>query len=258
MSRKPFQNFSREGKQKEREGGGRNAPKNTGNVWIYGRHAAMAAIKNPARKIHRIVAAKNFLADYGNELPSNVEPSDDARITTLAGRDAVHQGIVVEASPLPELNIRDIDLGNLIILLDQVTDPHNVGAMMRSASAFGAKTLITTERNSPSESGVLAKAASGAMEYVNYVREGNLAETIRYLKTLGFWIIGMDGSAKDSVEKLKDFDKIGLVMGAEGKGMRLNTRAHCDLMVKIPMDKRQESLNVSNAAAIALWEASKR
>ena len=246
MSRKPFQ-----------ERGGQRGKTNSGTIWIYGRHAALAALKNPARQIHRVYAAKNFISDYGSELPADVETADDARITTLAGRDAVHQGIVVEASPLPELHLRDTDLGNLVILLDQVTDPHNVGAMMRSASAFGAKTLITTERNSPPESGVLAKSASGALEYVNYIRESNLAETIRYLKTLGFWIIGLDGGAKDSVAKLREFEKLGLVMGAEGKGMRQNTRQHCDLMVKIPMYSKQESLNVSNAAAIALWEASK-
>lgn len=242
-----------------RKGFNRNAAGATsGRIWIYGKHSVIAAIQNEARDISRIVATKNALADLKDLLPRSVETVDDAQISALVGRDAVHQGIAVHVSELPEEELRDVDLGSLVILLDQVTDPHNVGAILRSASAFGASAVITTERHSPGQTGVLAKAASGALEWVNYIRTGNLSEAILYLKKEGFWIAGMDGESDNSIEAIKDYEKIAIVMGAEGKGMRHKTREYCDFHVKIPMDERQESLNVSNAAAIALWEASKR
>jgi 23S rRNA (guanosine2251-2'-O)-methyltransferase len=148
-------------------------------------------------------------------------------------------------------------LGNLVVVLDQVQDPHNVGAVMRSASAFGASVVINTFRNSPPEGGVLAKSASGAMEMVRYIRVRNLADSISYLKTQGFWVIGLGGEATESITIVKKYDKIALVMGAEGKGLRQKTRDFCDLIANIPIRREQESLNISNAAAIALYEASK-
>lgn len=235
-----------------------NGSGNGGKVWIYGKHSVLAALNNPAREVFRLLASKNAAAELKEFLPKSVEISDDAKINALVGRDAVHQGIAVQVSELEELNLRDVELGSLVILLDQVTDPHNVGAILRSASAFGADAVITTERNSPSETGVLAKAASGALEYVNYIRIPNLSEAILYLKKEGFWIAGLDAETDNSVEVVKQYEKLALVMGAEGKGLRHKTHEYCDFIVKIPMDERQESLNVSNAAAIALWEASRR
>ncbi len=225
-------------------------------VWIYGKHSAIAALNNPARTISRLVASKNTAAEL--KLPNNAEIMDEVRIAALVGKDAVHQGIAVQTSQLEETELRDIELGNLVILLDQVTDPHNVGAILRTASAFAATAVITTERNSPSETGVLAKAASGALEYIEYIRTGNLSEAMLYLKKQGFWIAGLDGESDNSIEEIKAYEKLAIVMGAEGQGLRHKTREYCDFLVKIPMDERQESLNVSNAAAIALWEASKR
>lgn len=229
--------------------------RSSGPVWIYGKHSSLAALNNPGRQVSRIVASKNVANELGLH---KAEILDDARIASIVGKDAVHQGLAVQVSPLPEIDLHEADLGNLVILLDQVTDPHNVGAILRSASAFGANAVITTERNSPSETGVLAKAASGALEYVQYIREGNLAEAMQYLKKQGFWIGGMDGEAPNSIEEIKGYEKIAIVMGAEGQGMRHKTREYCDFLIKIPMDERQESLNVSNAAAIALYVASKR
>ena len=237
----------------------RKASNNRGGdsrVWIYGKHSAIAAINNPAREIARIVATRNTAQELG--LSGNVEITDDAKIAALVGRDAVHQGVAVHVSSLEEKDLAEIELGNLIILLDQITDPHNVGAILRSSSAFGASAVVTTERNSPAQTGVLAKAASGALEYVDYIRVGNLAEAITYLKKQGFWIAGMDGQALNSITEIKGYEKIAIVMGAEGSGLRHKTREYCDFLVKIPMNQRQESLNVSNAAAIALWEAAKR
>ncbi len=251
MSRK---GFNRNGSQ-----GGRVSSKtSSGNLWIYGKHSALAALANPLRTVSRVIASKNTAAELKQYLPNNVEICDDVRISAMVGKDAVHQGIAVFATELPEIDLYEADLGTLVVLLDQVTDPHNVGAILRSASAFGASAVVTTERHSPSEGGVLAKAASGALEYVPYIRGGNLAETITYLKKQGFWVAGMDAETENSVESVKDYEKLAIVMGAEGKGLRHKTHEYCDFIVKIPMDERQESLNVSNAAAIALWEASKR
>lgn len=249
--------MSRKASHNKPGGGGAAWPSAKGGlVWIYGKHSALAAIANSAREIARIAATRNTAAELG--LPKNTEIMDDARIAALVGKDAVHQGVAVQASALPEKDLHEAELGNLVILLDQVTDPHNVGAILRSASAFGANAVVTTERNSPAQTGVLAKAASGALEYVDYIRTGNLAEAITYLKKQGFWIAGMEGESDNSIEEIKAYEKLAIVMGAEGQGLRHKTREYCDFLVKIPMAERQESLNVSNAAAIALWEASKR
>jgi 23S rRNA (guanosine2251-2'-O)-methyltransferase len=229
-----------------------------GKVWIYGKHSVLAALNNPARDVARLMATKSIASELKTLLPQNVEISDEAKITAMVGRDAVHQGIAVQVSELKEMDLREIDLGNLVVLLDQVTDPHNVGAVLRSASAFGAAAVITTERNSPAQTGVLAKAASGALEYVSYIRVGNLTDAINYLKKQNFWVAGLDGESDKPVSEIAGYEKLALVLGAEGKGMRHKTREYCDFLVKIPMEARQESLNVSNAAAIALWEASKR
>lgn len=236
-----------------------------GKYWVYGRHSAVAAIQNPKRKIHNIMVTANAQRQLAEILPPNVEVVNDRKIThEIANQDAVHQGVavLVEAFDYGDnylaKMVKKLGKKEVVIMLDQVTDPHNVGAIMRSASAFGAAALITTFRNSPAESGVLAKSASGALEYVPYVRIRNLSDSIATLKAAGFWIVGLDGEAEENIAKLGEYEKLAIVMGAEGKGMRQKTRDYCDLTVKIPITSLQESLNVSNAAAIALYEASKQ
>lgn len=224
-------------------------------VWLYGKHSVMAALANPERKALRLIATRNCRNEMG-EKGAKFETVDDREIAKCLPPDAVHQGMAGEFTPLPEKDLEEmLGSGGTVVLLDQVTDPHNVGAILRSASAFGALCVVMTRRNSPPESGLLAKAASGALEIVPVVRVGNLAETMVLLKKKGYWVAGLDSEAKTGIEKLKEYKPLALVLGAEGKGVRRLTQENCDLLVSIPIDERQESLNVSNAAAIALWES---
>ncbi len=227
-------------------------------LWIYGKHSAEAALRNKSRKIYQVMVTQNCFNLFKDILPTHAEVTNDRKISHTVGQDAVHQGIAVLVAPLNDGNLEKTELGNLVVVLDQVTDPHNVGAVMRSASAFGAGAVINTFRNSPPEGGVLAKSASGAMEYVRYVRVRNLADTITFLKQKGFWVAGLDADGEEPVSKLGSYEKLAIVMGAEGRGLRQKTREFCDLLVKIPIKSLQESLNVSNAAAIALYEAAKK
>ena len=246
--------MSRNGFNDERRGGPPVAPE---KLWIYGKHSAEAALKNPKRKIYQVMVTRNSWNLFKEILPTHAEVCDDRKITAMVGKDAVHQGIAVLVGSLNDGHLEKVDLGRLVVVLDQVTDPHNVGAVMRSASAFGASTVINTFRNSPPEGGVLAKSASGAMELVKYVRVRNLADSIQYLKDQGFWVAGLDAEGSQNITVVGEHKKIALVMGAEGKGLRQKTRDYCDLLVSIPIRREQESLNISNAAAIALYEASK-
>ena len=226
-------------------------------LWIYGKHPAEAALKNPKRKIYQVMVTRNTWNLFKEILPTHAEVCDDRKISAAVGADAVHQGIAVLVGSLNDGGLEKTELGNLVVVLDQVQDPHNVGAVMRSASAFGASVVINTFRNSPPEGGVLAKSASGAMEYVRYIRVSNLSDAITYLKQERFWVIGLDADATQNVSDATKYDKVALVLGAEGKGLRQKTKEYCDLMANIPIQRQQESLNISNAAAIALYEAAK-
>ena len=227
-------------------------------LWIYGKHPAEAALKNPKRKIYQVMVTRNTWNLFKEILPTHAEVCDDRKISQTVGQDAVHQGIAVLVGSLNDGGLEKTELGSLVVVLDQVQDPHNVGAVMRSASAFGASTVINTFRNSPPEGGVLAKSASGAMEMVRYIRVRNLADAITYLKQEGFWVIGLDADGAEKIDIVQKYEKLALVMGAEGKGLRQKTKEYCDLITSIPIRREQESLNISNAAAIALYEASKR
>ena len=232
-----------------------------GGYWIFGHHAVSEALRNPKRRIHRIIAAGDAAAALGRGtgLPP-VEAVERDVIDRLVGRDVVHQGIAARVSPLPETDIYEIcDLGRAreqacIIVLDQVTDPHNVGAILRSAAAFGALAIVLTERHAAPESGILAKSASGALEHVPLVRVTNLARAMEELKAAGFWCIGLAAEAKETLASVKSGGRVALCLGAEGAGLRRLTRENCDLLVRLPTSGPIDHLNVSNAAAISLYE----
>ena len=217
------------------------------------------AIKNPRRKILEIYATRETAAEMNLPKNVNVRIVDRKFLDSLVGQNAVHQGIVAKCEPLPVVDfkafvqsVKDKEKA-LIIILDQVTDPHNIGAIMRSAVAFNASAVIMPEAGAPSESGTLAKSASGATELIPLIRVSNLAHTMDALKKAEFWCVGLDGYAKDYISDRKLPKKCVLVLGAED-GMRRLTMENCDMVVKLPMNTAIESLNVSNAAAVAMYE----
>jgi 23S rRNA (guanosine2251-2'-O)-methyltransferase len=235
-----------------------------GSYWIYGNHAVLAAIDNPKRRIRRLLQASadaEKSARGGGDRPlPRWETVDRGILDRVAGRESVHQGIAAQVDPLPETDVEDVaalaaDRAEAkIVVLDQVTDPHNVGAILRSAAAFGALAVVLTERNAAPESGVLAKAASGALEVVPLVRVTNLARAMDRLKAAGFWCAGLAAEAERTLTEARLSGRIALCLGAEGAGLRRLTRTHCDLLVKLPTGGPIDHLNVSNAAAVALYE----
>jgi len=235
-----------------------------GSYWIYGNHAVLAAIDNPARRIRRLVQTDpsgERAARGGSDrsLPS-WETLRREELDRLAGRESVHQGVAAQVEPLPEAGIEDMIAlaGNradcVLLVLDQVTDPHNVGAILRSAAAFGAIGVVLTERHAAPESGTLAKAASGALEVVPVVRVANLARAMEQLKEASFWCAGLAAEGQKTLAEARLSGRVALCLGAEGAGLRRLTRAHCDLLVKLPTRGPIDHLNVSNAAAVALYE----
>lgn len=228
-------------------------------IWLYGYHAVTAALQNPQRKIHRLLLSRETAAELPPELlPAglNYESAGRAEFEQILPAGAVHQGIAALVSPLPAVFEEDLPEKEIsvIVILDQVTDPHNVGAVMRSAAAFDADAVIITERNAPEETGVLAKSASGALELLPLISVSNLARTMQTLKDRGYWCVGMDGCAEKTLRDAALPHKVALIMGSEGYGLRRLTAQNCDFMVKLPISPRVESLNVSNAAAIALYD----
>ncbi|WP_102959213.1 TrmH family RNA methyltransferase [Mangrovicella endophytica] len=229
-----------------------------GLVRLYGLHTVAAALANPQRRLRRLLVTRNALnrleldAEAPRIAPEMVEPR---QLDQLLGDDAVHQGVMLEADPLPVRTLRDLDDSPLLLVLDQVTDPHNVGAILRSATAFGAGAVITTARHSPQESGVLAKSASGALEHVPYVQIGNLAEALGQLDALGYRTIGLDSEGPEQLEATFSGSRIALVLGSEGKGLRQKTRETVAALARLEMPGAIRSLNVSNAAAVALYAA---
>jgi 23S rRNA (guanosine2251-2'-O)-methyltransferase len=230
-----------------------------GLVRLYGLHTVRSAIDNPRRRIKSMLVTRNAAErlEIGDlaalPFPAEiVEPRDIDRIT---GSDAVHQGVLIEAEPLKPKRLDALGDTNLVLVLDQVTDPHNVGAIMRSAVAFGAGALITTARHSPQESGVLAKAASGALEHIDQIEVKNLADAIGQLHDAGFQTIGLDSDGPAELETSFSGGKIALVLGAEGKGLRQRTRETVTTLARLDMPGAIRSLNVSNAAAVSLYAA---
>lgn len=231
----------------------------TESVRLYGLHTVRAALDNPNRSINAMWITRNALSrlEIGDvsALPFDVDIVEPRTIEAITGSEAVHQGVVIEAEPLLYKALNSLGDTPLVLVLDQVTDPHNVGAIMRSAVAFGAGALITTARHSPAESGVLAKAASGALEFIDHITVRNLAETIESLNSSGFLTIGLDSEGQEQLENAIKGERIALVLGAEGKGLRQKTRQTVSVLARLDMPGAIRSLNVSNAAAVALYAA---
>jgi 23S rRNA (guanosine2251-2'-O)-methyltransferase len=228
--------------------------------FLYGWHTVKAALENPARRIRKLWATENAarrLAEDGVKLPVAPELVRPDVIAARLEPDAVHQGLLAEVDALDAPAIEDLTSG-LVLVLDQITDPHNVGAIFRSAAAFAAAAIVTTARHSPHGSGVLAKSASGALEYVPLVSVQNLARALTALKDNGFMLVGLDSSADQALADLPLAAPLALVLGAEGKGLRQLTRQTCDHLARLDLPGRIKSLNVSNAAALALYIASAR
>lgn len=230
-----------------------------GPVIMYGWHTVTAALRNPARQIRRLLATENAarrLAEEGIAArPEIVRPSAiDERLLP----DAVHQGLYLETDALPAPAIEKLPAEGMVLVLDQITDPHNVGAIFRSAAAFAVAAIVTTERHSPDATGALAKAASGALEHVPFVNVQNLARGLAALKANGFTVVGLDSEGESDLAALPLRAPLALVLGAEGKGLRQLTKETCDHLARIDVPGAIKSLNVSNAAALALYVASRK
>ncbi|MEO1200431.1 MAG: 23S rRNA (guanosine(2251)-2'-O)-methyltransferase RlmB [Pseudomonadota bacterium] len=234
--------------------------------YLYGIHAVATALANPERRSHRLVATDNALQrlkEQGAPVSIDAETQSARDITRLIGPDAVHQGALLYCDPLPDLELEtvlepDSAQRRLMLVLDQITDPHNIGAILRSAAAFSADGLIMTARHAPGETAVLAKTASGGLEHVPIYRVRNLANAMEQLKTAGFQVAGLDETGSVALDTLEFAPSTALVLGAEGKGLRQKTLATCDHIARLDMPGAITSLNVSNAAALALYIASRR
>lgn len=249
--------------QRPRRGHRPQTGSNSNRPRFWGRHAVTAALANPERRVRKVWGTREALAalDLPPILP--ITYADVADLARMVPSDAPHQGIVIEVDPLEEIWLGDLleqGAGDRrpLLVLDHVTDPHNVGAILRSAAAFDALGIVTQDRHAPPESGSLARAASGALELVPWVRVVNLARSLDEIGEAGFWRIGLAGEAKGTLGEVMGDTRPALVLGAEGEGMRHNTAAHCDELARLPISPRVESLNVSNAAAIALYAAISR
>jgi 23S rRNA (guanosine2251-2'-O)-methyltransferase len=232
-----------------------------GPVVLYGWHTVKAALENPARRIRRVWATENAtrrLAEEGVSLAIAPELVRPDAIAARLSPDAVHQGLLAEADPLPALAVEDLSPAGIVLVLDQITDPHNVGAILRTAAAFAVAAIVTTARHSPEATGVLAKSASGALELVPIVSVQNLARGLAALQERGFVVVGLDSTAGDDLAAIELQAPLALVLGAEGKGLRQLTRTTCDRLARLDLPGAIKSLNVSNAAALALYVASRR
>jgi 23S rRNA (guanosine2251-2'-O)-methyltransferase len=229
---------------------------------LYGRHAVTAALANPDRVIRKLWGTREALGalDLPSILP--IVYSDVADLGRMVPNDAPHQGLVAEVEALDDIwlgdlleqGVNDDQARRPIVVLDQVTDPYNVGAILRSAAAFDALGIVTQDRHAPPESGVVARTAAGALETVPWVRVVNLSRALDEIAEAGYWRIALDGDADETIATaLHGANRVALVLGAEGEGLRLNSVNHCDMTARLPISARMESLNVSNAAAIALY-----
>jgi len=232
-----------------------------GPAILYGLHTVKAALENPARHIRRLLATENALRrlrEDGAPLPVEPEMVRPDALAARLGPEAVHQGALAEADPLPSPGVEEIPAQGIVLVLDQITDPHNVGAIFRSAAAFAVSAIVTTARHSPEATGVLAKSASGALELVPLVTVQNLARGLAALKERGFLLVGLDSGGDSDLAATPLRAPLALVLGAEGKGLRQLTRETCDHVARLDLPGAIKSLNVSNAAALALYVATSR
>jgi 23S rRNA (guanosine2251-2'-O)-methyltransferase len=235
---------------------GREGRPSDGPVILYGWHTVAAALANPERKIRKLFVTENAAKRLADEkidtrvTPEMVRPSE---IDRRLGPDAVHQGLLAEADALPSPDIDTLSQDGIVLVLDQITDPHNVGAILRSAAAFAVKAVVTTARHSPEATGVLAKSASGALELVPLVAVPNLARALGEMKDAGFMTVGLDSAGSDNLADVQLQAPLALVLGAEGKGLRQLTRETCGIVARMDMPGEIKSLNVSNATALALY-----
>jgi 23S rRNA (guanosine2251-2'-O)-methyltransferase len=239
---------------------------NAQDLLIYGKHPVISALNNPNRKFKNLYTTKEIWQEIGSsfsEIEVKVHLMESYEIDMRLPDGVNHQNIVLEVFPLKTLEIEDIIAetaskeSSCLVILDQITDPHNIGAIIRSAAAFSADAIILTEHNSPSENQTIIKSAAGACESIPLVKVTNLASCMKTLQEEGYWIIGLDGHTEIELNHSIFSNKIVLVLGSEDKGMRKLTKKNCDYIAKIKISKNMESLNVSNAAAIALYEFSR-
>ncbi|PHK93801.1 23S rRNA (guanosine(2251)-2'-O)-methyltransferase RlmB [Pseudoroseomonas rhizosphaerae] len=230
-------------------------------MWLYGLHTVAAALANPKRRHRRLLLTAEAEASLAARLPRpwpvQAERVERARFQTFLTEDAVHQGIALLSEPLPPVPLEDAleRSRGPVLLLDQVTDPRNVGAILRSAAAFGAAAVVMQDRNAPPETGAMARAAVGALDSVPVAREVNLARAIQTLQRAGYWVMGLAGDANNTLAEAKPKDRpVALVLGAEDTGLRRLQRETCDELVRLPITGAVESLNVSVAASVALYE----
>jgi 23S rRNA (guanosine2251-2'-O)-methyltransferase len=232
-----------------------------GPAILYGWHTVTMALQNPARRFKKLLLTENAARRLTEEniptriTPEIVRPNDIDRLLTP---DAVHQGLLAEADPLPSPDIETLTQEGMVLVLDQITDPHNVGAILRSAAAFAVKAIVTTARHSPEATGVLAKAASGALELVPMISVQNLARALNELNDRGFQTVGLDSEGSEDLSDVALREPLALVLGAEGKGLRQLTRETCSVVARLDMPGQIKSLNVSNAAVLALYIGASR
>ena len=243
-------------------------PSTSEHYWLYGHHAVSAALANPRRRVDRLA----IIPEAADKLATSLDPLRAARpdlpaaqlldrheLARLLPEGAVHQGLALRAAPLGQPSLAQLVAGlgdgaAVLVALDQVTDPQNVGAILRSAAAFGARAVLAVERHGAPESGALAKAASGALEHMAYLRVTNLARALDRLKAAGFWVVGLARDGAAGLETLDPGPRLVLTLGAEGSGLRRLTRERCDLLARLPTRPPIDQLNVSTAAAVALYE----
>ncbi|HEV2154644.1 23S rRNA (guanosine(2251)-2'-O)-methyltransferase RlmB [Bradyrhizobium sp.] len=253
--------FNRPGKSAGRPARRERDSHGDGPVILYGWHTVTMALQNPARRIRKLTLTENAAKRLADEniqtriAPEIVRPQE---IDRLLSPDAVHQGLLAEADPLPSPDIEDLAQEGIVLVLDQITDPHNVGAILRSAAAFAVKAIVTTARHSPEATGVLAKAASGALELVPMVTVQNLARALNELNDCGFQTVGLDSEGSEDLSDVTLREPLALVLGAEGKGLRQLTRETCSVVARLDMPGEIKSLNVSNAAVLSLYVGASR